>query len=50
MSLTAMLMAYFPAEQAADGRVPEHAAGPAVLAGADGEDPKSSDGGLAAVV
>ena len=37
-------------EQAADGRVPRHAVRPAMLPGADGEDPKPSDGGLAAVV
>ena len=37
-------------KQAADGRVPQHALGPAVLPGADGENPKPSDGGVAAVV
>src|SRR3972149_4661181 len=37
-------------EQAADGRLPRHAVGSAVLPGADGENPKPSDGGFAAVV
>ena len=37
-------------EQAADGRVPQHVLGSAVLPGADGENPKPSDGGVAAVV
>ena len=37
-------------EQAADGRVPRHVVGPAVLPGADGENPKPSDRSVAAVV
>ena len=37
-------------EQAANGRVPRVAVGPAVLPGDGGEDAKPSDGGLAAVV
>ena len=50
MAFTALLMAYYRQSKLADGRVPEHADGAALLGGVDGENPKRGDGRRAAVV
>ena len=50
MVLTVLCYGFLSPEQAADGRVSRHTLGAAVLSGADGENPKSGDGGFAAVV